>query len=475
MSDASGSEWIESEVNNCTPFVRKLAEFIEEPSSDNIVSWNCNGKSFVVWDPGQFASTILPKYFKHGNLSSFVRQLNQYGFHKSSQKRYHYLNLYTSSYEFSHELFQRDKPELWVGIQRNKPVGIIKDRRLVKTGSLICYHPVFGLPFVPEEYLLSDLSEILYRRYESLKDAVVRQKEENEILRKRLREYERELLALQAASKVKSSSFGNSSYSQSEYGNEADSLYTQHSLVNSMDNLPSNLSRFQSEEDTFEEPSRRDLSNFIQGNRSTSAFPLEEEEEEKFGLREEQPQTEQDSFPHERHYPSLEEFPSYHKLLHSDSLVQDSSSLRNLVESLQNETRAVLGKHERFESGSSSMLYFPKLLKTEDQKLMTTPTEAQHATNSSGLVTDTLPPVSSKGPQQAPDEASIHQFDFPRETELYENSQGNMMFSQDWAHLEKSMDELSANLSSMSFTATLAATVQQIEEEQWKQDDGAKS
>jgi hypothetical protein len=102
------------------------------------------------------------------------------------------------SYEFSHELFQRDHPELWAGIQRNRPSGVVKDKRFVKSPTMICYHPVFGLPFVPEEYLLADLGEILYRKNESLKETVARQMEENEALKKRLRDYEAELISLQA-------------------------------------------------------------------------------------------------------------------------------------------------------------------------------------------------------------------------------------------------------------------------------------
>lgn len=35
-----------------------------------------SGNSFHVFDQGQFAKEVLPKYFKHSNMASFVRQLN---------------------------------------------------------------------------------------------------------------------------------------------------------------------------------------------------------------------------------------------------------------------------------------------------------------------------------------------------------------------------------------------------------------
>lgn len=35
-----------------------------------------SGTSFHVFDQGQFSKEVLPKYFKHNNMASFIRQLN---------------------------------------------------------------------------------------------------------------------------------------------------------------------------------------------------------------------------------------------------------------------------------------------------------------------------------------------------------------------------------------------------------------
>ena len=60
------------------PFLTKTFDMVDDPSSDSIVGWSSGNNSFVVWDPPQFSQHLLPRYFKHGNFSSFVRQLNTY-------------------------------------------------------------------------------------------------------------------------------------------------------------------------------------------------------------------------------------------------------------------------------------------------------------------------------------------------------------------------------------------------------------
>ncbi|PNX73862.1 heat stress transcription factor a-6b-like protein [Trifolium pratense] len=60
------------------PFLTKTYDVVEDPTTSHIVSWNRDGASFVVWDPNAFSRDLLPRYFKHNNFSSFVRQLNTY-------------------------------------------------------------------------------------------------------------------------------------------------------------------------------------------------------------------------------------------------------------------------------------------------------------------------------------------------------------------------------------------------------------
>lgn len=68
----------ESQRSLPTPFLIKTFQLVDDPAVDDLISWNEDGSTFIVWRPAEFARDLLPKYFKHNNFSSFVRQLNTY-------------------------------------------------------------------------------------------------------------------------------------------------------------------------------------------------------------------------------------------------------------------------------------------------------------------------------------------------------------------------------------------------------------
>ncbi|NWI90663.1 HSF2 protein, partial [Pitta sordida] len=78
-----------------------------------------NGKSFLVLDEQRFAKEILPKYFKHNNMASFVRQLNMYGFRKVVHVDSGIVKLERDGpVEFRHTYFRQGREDLLEHIKR---------------------------------------------------------------------------------------------------------------------------------------------------------------------------------------------------------------------------------------------------------------------------------------------------------------------------------------------------------------------
>ncbi|MCO5561685.1 hypothetical protein L7F22_015307 [Adiantum nelumboides] len=59
-------------------FLSKTYDMIEDSVSDSVISWSSGNNSFIVWSLSELSQNLLPRYFKHNNFPSFVRQLNTY-------------------------------------------------------------------------------------------------------------------------------------------------------------------------------------------------------------------------------------------------------------------------------------------------------------------------------------------------------------------------------------------------------------
>lgn len=82
------------DTNDKPIFLRKAFSMIDECPDDiglkiyflvslnyfNVIltlgGWSSKGETFIIRDVKKFSDEIIPKYYKHNNFSSFVRQLN---------------------------------------------------------------------------------------------------------------------------------------------------------------------------------------------------------------------------------------------------------------------------------------------------------------------------------------------------------------------------------------------------------------
>ncbi|XP_070589541.1 heat shock factor protein 2 isoform X2 [Erythrolamprus reginae] len=100
-------------------FLSKLWALVGDAPSNQLITWSQNGQSFLVLDEQRFAKEILPKYFKHNNMASFVRQLNMYGFRKVVHVDSGIVKLERDGpVEFQHPYFKQGREDLLEHIKR---------------------------------------------------------------------------------------------------------------------------------------------------------------------------------------------------------------------------------------------------------------------------------------------------------------------------------------------------------------------
>jgi len=101
------------------PFPEKLHEMLQDSECNDwtpsIVSWQPHGRAFRVHNVEKFVEHILPKYFKHSQVTSFQRQLNLYCFRR--------LTTGVDKGSYYHESFLRGQPYRWREMRRIRVKG----------------------------------------------------------------------------------------------------------------------------------------------------------------------------------------------------------------------------------------------------------------------------------------------------------------------------------------------------------------
>jgi hypothetical protein len=95
-------------------FVYTAYDMVNNMDNAQAVGFTQDGTALEIRDITLLSEKILPKYFRHKNVTSFYRQLNSYGFRTTRSASA------DIAHTFSHEMFKRGHPELLSTINRKK-------------------------------------------------------------------------------------------------------------------------------------------------------------------------------------------------------------------------------------------------------------------------------------------------------------------------------------------------------------------
>jgi len=169
-------------------FIRKTYELLQDRAHSDLITWSDCGNFLIIKDVQAFSQKILPTYFKHSNMNSFVRQLNMYNFHKKRTM--------TTDHVYYHDLFKRGNGELLKHIKRKN------SEMSPNMGSMFELSNNYGLTtdeINHENSLLRRLNQKAFAQISCLETKVKSLLQENELLYRKINEKEKNELLIESA------------------------------------------------------------------------------------------------------------------------------------------------------------------------------------------------------------------------------------------------------------------------------------
>lgn len=168
---------ISRKEKNNKSFLSKLYDIINDITYKDIISWNIEGNGIIIKNTIKLCELVLPKFYNHRNYSSFVRQLNLYGFHKSK-------GMLKEGEGFEHEIFNKNnsKEQIILISLQNKQKRLLYD----------------SLKYNDQENTNNN-NDILYLNNENLLLRLLSEKIENNS--RDIKELKNEMIALQKINK----------------------------------------------------------------------------------------------------------------------------------------------------------------------------------------------------------------------------------------------------------------------------------
>jgi hypothetical protein len=110
----------QKKITKTESFLSKLHDILSDNTYNEIIHWDTDGKRIIICDVINLCNVVLPKFYKHHNYSSFVRQLNMYGFHKSK-------GIIKNGEGYEHEKFCKNstKEEISQIIRQSKKMKVL--------------------------------------------------------------------------------------------------------------------------------------------------------------------------------------------------------------------------------------------------------------------------------------------------------------------------------------------------------------